>query len=235
MTTETLANDVAWEPSGHLSEVALSVMADGEDALLDAAMHAHLTSCEACAVKLGEIALRAADVATAFAEAPSFVADVKSALAAPEVVQATASALPNEIAPAIATKALAAAKVAPPAIVQAAVNDLTNEAAIEPKPLSSRRRFPAVAIAAAMAVALIGALPTIARARQQIAPLWAVLMDVTPALVRLGPKALAKMWSAPASAPMLPVVWALAVVLVAAGLAIASRASKKMLVQGGRR
>ncbi len=65
MTSEILAPDVAWEPSGHLSEIALTAMVDGEDGLLDTAMHEHITSCETCAVQLGEVALRSAHVGEA--------------------------------------------------------------------------------------------------------------------------------------------------------------------------
>lgn len=221
MTTETLAHDVAWEPSGHLSEVALSVIADGEDALLDAPMHAHIAACEECAIKLGEIALRAADVGEALVSA-----------AAPVVVQAVANEAVNDLASA---KGKAAAPVVVP---QAALNELAKDLASAPltvRPASSRRKVPVLPIVAAMAIAMLGALPSVARVREQISQTWSVLYDVAPAIVRLGPQALAKAWSGPQSSRMLPVVWALAAVLVAAGLAIASRASKKMLVDGGRR
>lgn len=216
MTTETLEYEVAWEPSGHLSEVALSVMADGEDALLDAAMHAHLASCEACAMQLGSVALRAASVAGALSRAPAFAAEVRSSLPIAGEIQVIAS-------------------VPAPVIVAQAI---ANEAALAPataRPASRRRRVPALPIAAAMAIALLGILPSLGRVRQQVSPLWSVLTDVAPALVKLGPQAFMKAWSGSQSARMVPLVWALAAVLVAAGLAIASRASKKMFVDGGRR
>lgn len=216
MTTETLEYEVAWEPSGHLSEVALSVMADGEDALLDATMHAHLASCEACAMQLGSVALRAASVAGALSRAPAFAAEVRSSLPIAGEIQVIAS-------------------VPAPVIVAQAI---ANEAALAPattRPASRRRRVPALPIAAAMAIALLGILPSLGRVRQQVSPLWSVLTDVAPALVKLGPQAFMKAWSGSQSARMVPLVWALAAVLVAAGLAIASRASKKMFVDGGRR
>ncbi len=215
MTTETLQEDVAWEASGHLSEVALSVLADGEDALLSAAMHAHFASCEACAMKLGRVAMRAADVAGALSGAPAFAASVRRSIPIAAENKVIASAPAPVIVPAVA-----------------------NEAEIGPattRPLSSRRRVPVAAIAAAMAIALLGVLPSLGRFLKQIAPLGSVLWDVAPAVVKLGPQAFMKAWSGAQSARMVPVLWALAAVLVAAGLAIASRASKKMLVDGGRR
>ena len=49
----------------HLSEVALSMIADGEDALVPIAAHTHLETCDRCAVKLGELALLSVSVADA--------------------------------------------------------------------------------------------------------------------------------------------------------------------------
>ena len=234
MTTETLEYEVAWEPSGHLSEVALSVMADGEDALLDAAMHAHLASCEACAMQLGSVALRAASVAGALSRAPAFAAEVRSSLPIAGEIQVIASVpAPVIVAQAIANEAALASLVDDGAAGRASAPSAPSPATA--RPASRRRRVPALPIAAAMAIALLGILPSLGRVRQQVSPLWSVLTDVAPALVKLGPQAFMKAWSGSQSARMVPLVWALAAVLVAAGLAIASRASKKMFVDGGRR
>lgn len=42
---------------GHLSEVALSTLADGQHAALSAATHAHLDDCEACRAQLADLLL----------------------------------------------------------------------------------------------------------------------------------------------------------------------------------
>jgi hypothetical protein len=199
MNNETLAPDIAWEPSGHLSEVALSALADGEEELLDAAMHDHLGSCDACAVQLGEMAMRSARVGEALA---------------PLGAGARASAP----APVIAVPAA-------PVIMP-----LRNggPAARE------RRKVPMGAIAAALVVAALGAAPSLIAAPAKLEQSFTVMRKVLPSLVRLLPQALARAWSGPGGSAAV-VVWSLAVVLVIAGFAIAKRASKKMLVNGGRR
>lgn len=189
MSPEILAPDVAWEPSGHLSEVALSVAADGEYTLLDTAMHEHLASCEACAAHLGVVALRSADVAEVFAVAPGRAAKQQAEVAAREQ-------------PAIAS--------------------------------AQRPRVPLLAIAAALVIAVVGALPSIFTVPEQVAHGWSLLQKVAPSMLRLTLLAVHRAWSG-GGAPWVATMWALAAALVAMGLAIAKRASKKMLLDGGRR
>jgi putative exporter of polyketide antibiotics len=86
MNTETLAPDVGWEPSGHLSDVALSVAADGEEALLDAEMQGHLCSCDVCAMRLGRVALRSAAMAEVFAQAAARAEERAAAARAPDAL-----------------------------------------------------------------------------------------------------------------------------------------------------
>lgn len=190
MITETLAPDVGWEPSGHLSEVALSVVADGEDGLLDEGMRIHLNGCDACAVKLGQVAMRAADVG----EALGHVAAHTHELAA-----------------------------------------LADPARVSGQVVRSRepRRLPMKAIAAALAVAVLGILPSLLAAPGQLAHGWSVVRKVAPSFVRLLAQAIERAWSGSHGVGMF-VVWGLAMLLVATGFGIARRASKGALADGGR-
>jgi len=197
MTTERLAADVGWEASGHLSEVALSAVADGEDALLDEGMRGHLDGCDACAERLGQVALRSADVAEAFGLVQ---ARTESVAAHTESVAALASP----------ARGVAAATV-----------------------VRERRKVPWVAIAAAMAIALLGIAPSLLSAPDELAQTWSVVRKVAPSFVRLLPQAAARAWSGQRGAAVI-VVWGLAAVLVATGFGIAKRASKRALVDGGR-
>jgi hypothetical protein len=63
--TTTLPNDLIFAPDGHLTELGLTCVADGEVALLPAAALAHLDACEACGLRLGEAALLSAAAADA--------------------------------------------------------------------------------------------------------------------------------------------------------------------------
>jgi len=77
MRTETLDAALTWE-GDHLSEVALTVLADGQDAMLTADALSHAGSCEACAMKLGELAELSIGLGDAMRELP------REALLAPQ-------------------------------------------------------------------------------------------------------------------------------------------------------
>jgi len=220
MTTETLAPDIAWDPSGHLSEVALSVAADGEDALLDAAMHEHLAACDTCTIELGNVALRAARVSKALLDprAASLVRDVRQSL--PSDVR---QSLPSTVAQALPI----GASWMPPSSVRASSPDLVKTAA--------RRKIPMAALVPALLVAALGAVPSLLHVPAQVTQTWSVLREVGPSFVRVAPLALAKAWNGPRGTLVVMVVWALAAMLVAAGMGIAKQQSKKLLVDGGRR
>lgn len=186
MSTETLSQDVGWEPSGHLSDVALSVIADGEEALLDAEMNCHLGSCVTCTMRLGQVAQRSADVAEVFAQAA----------------------------------ARAEAK-APVIVVPAPVS---------PRP---RRKAPVFAVVAVLAVALAGLAPSLLHLPHEAMHTWSVVRKVAPSMLRLLFQMIGQAWGG--SAGRLSVlVWGMAVMLVVTGFGIARRASKKVLVDGGR-
>ena len=226
MTPETLAPDVAWEPDGCLSEVALSVAADGEDALLDAKMHEHLASCEGCTIQLGNMALRAAGTREALLDpsVASVVRDIRASLpvaaGAPQI--SVAQSLPIGVAQSLP---IGVAPWAPPASVRASSPDLVR----------ARRRVPMAALVPALVVAALGAIPSLMQVPAQAAQTWSVLREIAPAFLRIAPHAVAKAWGGPRGTMVVLAVWTLAAMLVATGLGIAKRQSKKLIVDGGRR
>lgn len=241
MTPETLAPDIAWEPSGHLSEVALSAFADGEDALLDAAMHAHLDSCEACAIELGNVAMRAANVASALGDPALIHALQEIAEAAPSAVLSqarseSAQAIASDVQQPIANDVQIPVSVAQASPIGVAPSWVPPTSVRAPKSeLVRTRMVPLGLLFPVMALAAIGAAPSMIKLPAQIAAAWSVVRDVAPALVRIAPAALSKAWSGPRGATVVMVTWMLAATLVAAGLGIAMKQSKKLVTDGGRR
>lgn len=47
-----------WDGSGHLTDLALVALADGQDALVDAGARKHADACEACTERLADLALQ---------------------------------------------------------------------------------------------------------------------------------------------------------------------------------
>ena len=242
MTPETLAPDVAWEPDGCLSEVALSVAADGEDALLDAKMHEHLASCEGCTIQLGNMALRAAGTREALLDpsVASVVRDIRASLpvaaGAPQLVVTQSlpsdvrQSLPSDVRQSLPSSVaqslpIGVAPWAPPASVRASSPDLVR----------ARRRVPMAALVPALVVAALGAIPSLMQVPAQAAQTWSVLREIAPAFLRIAPHAVAKAWGGPRGTMVVLAVWTLAAMLVATGLGIAKRQSKKLIVDGGRR
>ena len=54
---EQLPDELVFEPDGHVGEVALSCLADGEVALVPSKALAHIDACEQCTARLGAAAL----------------------------------------------------------------------------------------------------------------------------------------------------------------------------------
>ena len=52
-----LPEELLYAEGGHASDVALTCLADGEDALVPAALRAHVLECAACSAQLGNAAL----------------------------------------------------------------------------------------------------------------------------------------------------------------------------------
>ena len=87
-TTEALPREAIFEPDGHLTEVALTCVADGELSLVPSAALAHLDACEHCTRLLGEAALL------------SVAAEEALVTGAPEVSTALAPAAAAVVSPA---------------------------------------------------------------------------------------------------------------------------------------
>ncbi|MEZ4315023.1 MAG: hypothetical protein R3F14_43980 [Polyangiaceae bacterium] len=216
MTTETLSRDVAWEPSGHLSEVALTAAADGEETLLDTNMRAHLDACDDCAVRLGELALRAADVGAALASLPG-LAPAEVADRAPVI----------ELAPSIEP-----APVIVPSKVTAP-SSLRGSQGKAPLAAREKRKVPIAAVVVGLALAIVSAAPSLGGLVAEASQATSVLVKVMPSLVRLVPQAAARAWHGSLGVGAVA-VWCLSVALVAAGFGIARRASKRLVTDGGR-
>ena len=55
--TDTLPNELVWEDDGHVGEVALAAIADGELEIVPERAISHAGACEVCTARLGEQAL----------------------------------------------------------------------------------------------------------------------------------------------------------------------------------
>jgi hypothetical protein len=61
MKDTKLESGIVWQDDGHLSEVAIVALADGQD-ILPAAAASHVEACEGCTRRLGEAALLSANL-----------------------------------------------------------------------------------------------------------------------------------------------------------------------------
>lgn len=66
---ERLSDEELWQVDGHLSEVSLTALADGEHRLLTRRAIEHADGCEACADRLGGAAMFSLSVSAALTEA----------------------------------------------------------------------------------------------------------------------------------------------------------------------
>ena len=64
---DVLENEIVWDESGHLSEVAKSALADGQDEILPPDALSHFARCQPCAESVGEAALLSAQLSAALA------------------------------------------------------------------------------------------------------------------------------------------------------------------------
>jgi hypothetical protein len=100
---QELPAELVFEPDGHVSELCVTAVADGEIEIVPRAALDHLDACDACGDKLGNAALLAAVAHEAMreAEAPMAAASADAALTSTTPVLATpASTAPASIAPA---------------------------------------------------------------------------------------------------------------------------------------
>jgi hypothetical protein len=200
MTTgEKLPLDLTWQPDGHVSEVALAMMADGEQDLLAAGAAEHVEACDACSVRLGAAAMISLRVTE---ELPAIAA--RHAL-----VEAR-------------TESLAAIDVAP-----VTPSRLAARAMIKP----AGRPLPARAIAAALLVAVIGALPSLLVELPRLPSFFSSVLKMVPVV---GRAAIAQVqgYLSGASGPAPALTWLSAVLFLITGLALARSMSRGRSLQG---
>jgi hypothetical protein len=115
---ERLPPDEVWQADGHLTEIALAALADGQDAILPEDAAAHAAGCGACAGALGHAALLSLRAGEALCEAGADARaphhDGVASAAAP------ARAWPLPMAALMAALAVAALGAAPRLSVRAA-------------------------------------------------------------------------------------------------------------------
>ncbi|MEO7330092.1 MAG: hypothetical protein ABI193_16070 [Minicystis sp.] len=127
---EQLPDELVFEPDGHVGEVALGCVADGEVAIVPPLALAHIDGCELCTARLGAAALLSIGVGE------TLRIDVVLA----EVARATQAIVAKTALPAT------------PGVKEEAVRGAPSS--------RRRRPLPRAAIAAALAVAVIAAAPT---------------------------------------------------------------------------
>jgi hypothetical protein len=62
---DMLEKELVWDESGHLSEIAMSALADGQDDILPPDALAHFSRCQPCVQSVGEAALLSAQMSAA--------------------------------------------------------------------------------------------------------------------------------------------------------------------------
>jgi hypothetical protein len=68
---DMLPLELLFEDDGHLSEIALTAIADGQDAIVGREAHAHASDCDGCTRKLGAAALLSTSLSDALREMPA--------------------------------------------------------------------------------------------------------------------------------------------------------------------
>jgi hypothetical protein len=67
MNRHVLEKELVWDEAGHLSEIAKSALADGQDAILPPDALAHFAECQPCVEGVGQAALLSAQMSAALA------------------------------------------------------------------------------------------------------------------------------------------------------------------------
>ena len=182
---DELPESECFDEGGHVTDVVLTCLADGEGAILPAAAESHVDACDACTARLGASALLSLNAS--------------SALLASSEVRA-----PLQIV--AATPALAA-------------------------PASRRRRpLPLGAIAAALLVAVVGALPGL---MDTLRTVRTVVPDYLHALPIWSHAIEAVLRSMMASRRTTLLRWIIAAAFIGAGTLLARAMTRKRSLEGG--
>jgi hypothetical protein len=209
-TDEKLPPDLTWEADGHLSEIALTMLADGEQSLLDEGAPGHAERCEACMMRLGTAAMMSLRVGE---ELPAIAARASAPLPAP----------PQEALPGLV-------RLEPPMDMRAAAIAPERRS---PVPMSQGvRALPLRALAAAIAIAAVGATPSLIAGTARIPE---ILMTVLRALMLIGRTGIDLARAAVSGglgvAPALS--WLSAGLLLIAGFVVARAMSRRRILQEG--
>jgi hypothetical protein len=206
-TDERLPPDLTWEPDGHLSDIALTMLADGEQSLLDEGAPGHAASCEACLMRLGTAAMMSLRVGE---ELPAIAARASAPL------------------PAQAQQPLAGLAVSMDMRAAAIAPERRS-----PLPLSQGvRALPLRALAAAIVLAAIGATPSLIAGTARIPE---IVTTVLRALMLIGRSAidLARAGASGGLGVAPALSWLSAGLLVIAGLVVARTMSRRRILQEG--
>lgn len=205
---EWLPADLLFEADGHVTEVVLGCLADGELALVPLEASAHVEACDECTRRLGMAALMSLGARDLLLE--------QVALASASISPAPAPIAARAPAPIVADEPL---MMGPrPAIA----------------PASSRRRrpLPVAAIAAALLLAAIATAPGVVDAAGGAPGTIASVLRALPILLRA---AVALLRAAPEQfgALLTVISWLSAAAFIAAGLSVARARSRGLSLQGG--
>jgi hypothetical protein len=59
---ETLPDELVWSEDGHLSDIAITALGDGQDAIVPEKARDHATTCESCAAQMGHAAMLSSEL-----------------------------------------------------------------------------------------------------------------------------------------------------------------------------
>lgn len=140
MTSELLPEELLWADGGHASDVVLTALADGEDAIVPEVARRHVGNCVHCTHALGRVALLSVHASEELEHVRAIAPElVRPERAKPEVV------MPVE---------------------------------------APRWRLPWVALAAALVLAALGSVPTLASAPSEVASGSRVFVQNLPLALR---------------------------------------------------
>jgi len=206
-TTESgLPPALIFEPDGHVSDLCVTCVTDGELSLVPQAALDHLDACDPCGARLGEAALLS--------------------VAAGEALRGAAR---------VAARAVASPALVPVAALPEIASEIPPGPCAPVSPRRLRRPLPLAAITAALFVAAITAGPALVDATAGLPALLAAAVGWVPTILRLartlvvsGPSALGP-WA-------LALKGVSAAVFVLAGLQVARAATRRAVaVEGGGR
>jgi hypothetical protein len=73
---DMLPDDLVWSEGGHLSDVAIAALGDGQDAIVPEKARDHAATCEACAAQMGHAAMLSSELGAAMrAPVPAPIAE----------------------------------------------------------------------------------------------------------------------------------------------------------------